>query len=271
MTILVTGATGLVGTRLLPRLVASGVTCRALVRGGKLATDEVTTIDGDLLDPASLDAAVEGVTAVIHLAAVLRTPDASLIHRVNLEGTNNLIMAVRAGAPNARVIMASTGLVYDPGTSRPAREHDACHPATPYPASKVAAEASLMASGLDWTIQRFGFVYGDGDGHLAALLGLAERFDWHPAMALSLIHHRDIAAAVALALAGGMAGRIVNIVDEAPMTLFELCEIAGHPVAASASPLANPWSGRLDGELARSLGFRPSVRTVRQAQEEGIL
>lgn len=49
--ILVTGATGLVGSRLLPRLVAAGYQCHALVRGGKQLPAGVTAVEGDLFDP----------------------------------------------------------------------------------------------------------------------------------------------------------------------------------------------------------------------------
>jgi len=59
MTILVTVATGLVGTRLLPRLVKAGMDCRALVRSGKNLPAGVTAVEGDLFDPASLVRAVQ--------------------------------------------------------------------------------------------------------------------------------------------------------------------------------------------------------------------
>ncbi len=99
MTILVTGATGLVGARLLPRLVEPGHDCRALMRGGKEAPAGVTVVEGDLFNPESLEQAVRGVTAIIHLAAVFRTSDTDLIWKSNLEGTRNLIDAVKSHAP----------------------------------------------------------------------------------------------------------------------------------------------------------------------------
>lgn len=271
MTVLITGATGLVGARLLPRLVEAGVSCRALVRSGKAPPEGVDQVVGDILDPASLAAAVEGVSAIIHLAALLRTPDSDEIWKVNRDGTRNLIDAAKAHAPDARFIMASTGLVYNADSPRPAREDDGCAPKMPYPASKLAAEELLMESGLNWSIQRFGFVYGDGDDHMAMLPKLAGMFKWHPANKLSMIHHRDIATAMTLALAGAMDGRIVNIVDEAPTTIYELTGIAGDPMEPAGEPVSNPWFGHLDGNLARRLGFRPVVRTVYQSAEEGTL
>src|SRR5215475_10869826 len=98
MTILVTGATGLVGERLLPRLVDAGRSVRALVRPGKEVAAGVTRVEGDLLNPTSLAKVVEGVLAIIHLAAVFRTPDTDLIWKSNLEGTRNLIAAAKTHA-----------------------------------------------------------------------------------------------------------------------------------------------------------------------------
>lgn len=76
---------------------------------------------------------------------------------------------------------------------------------------------------------------------------------------------------VRLALTGAADGRVVNLTDDAPVTVWEMAELAGDPVEASAAPLANPWSGRMDGSLARALGFRPTVPTIRAALTERIL
>lgn len=60
MTILLIGATGLVGTRLLPGLVDAGLDCPALVRPGRSVPDGVTPVVGDILDTASLDKLAKG-------------------------------------------------------------------------------------------------------------------------------------------------------------------------------------------------------------------
>lgn len=271
MTVLITGGTGLVGSRLLPRLAAAGIDCRVLVRPGTDAAAGVTCVPGDVLDPGSLTAAVDGVSAIVHLAAVLRTPDPGLIQRVNLDGTRNLIAAAEAHAPQARFIMASTGLVYDDGLPWPAREDDPATATRPYPASKIAAENELRNSALPWSVLRLGFVYGDKDGHLQSAPQLLGNWKWHPAQTLSLIHQCDIAAAVELALAGAFDGHIVNIADEAPTTVYEIASLVGAAYEPSSEPLANPWMGRLDVSLARSLGFQATVPTVYQASREGAL
>ena len=271
MTILITGGTGLVGTRLMRRLVGARFDCRAIVRQRTELPADVDLVKGDLLTPSSLPAAVEGVTAVIHLAALLRTSDTEQIHRVNVDGSQNLIDAVRAHAPSARVIMVSTNLVYDANLPRPARECDPTNPVMPYPASKVAAERVLRDSGLTWSILRLPFVYGDGDGHLQSAPQLFGSWNWHPAATVSLIHHRDIETAMQLALDGVMDGRVVNLTDDAPASIYEIARIVGADYPESAEPLANPWSGHVDGRLARQLGFKPKVRSVYQAAEEGAL
>jgi UDP-glucose 4-epimerase len=271
MTILVTGATGLVGARLLPRLVEAGIDCRALMRSGKKAPAGVTVMEGDLLDPASLVPAVQGVSAIIHLAAVFRTPDTDLIWKSNLEGTRNLIAATKTHASEVRFIMASTTNIYNVDSPRPGREDDAADPKMAYPASKLAAENELRESGLNWSIQRFGFVYGDKDGHLEAVPKHAINAKWHPAQKMGMIHHRDIATAMNLALTGAMDGRIVNIVDEAPTSIYELVQLVGETMEPSSEPLVNPWHLHVDGSLARSLGFQPTVRTVYQALQLNLM
>lgn len=271
MTILVTGATGLVGERLVPRLVEAGEDCRVLVRPGKTAPAGVQAVEGDLFDPGSLGDAVAGVSAILHLAAVFRTRDTDLIWKSNPEGTHSLIAVAKEHAPTARFIMASTSNVYSRNSPQPGRETDAVKPEEAYPASKVAAEQALRESGLNWAIVRFPFVYGDGDGHLEMLPEHLDAFGFHPANRMSTIHHRDIATAVKLSLTGAFDGRIVNISDEAPTTIYELVKLVGHDMAPSSEPMPNPWHLHVDGSLARSLGFQPTVRTVYQAQQEGIL
>lgn len=270
-TLVLTGATGLVGSRLLPRLLADGFDCRVLLRREATLPEGAHAVLGDLDDPASLAAAVEGIDAVVHLAALFRTDDQDAIWRANLEGTRHLLAAVQEHAPTARFIMASTSNVYDATATRPAREDDTCSPVHAYPASKVAAEALLRESGLTWSILRFPFVYGDGDGHLGTMPVLASRFGLHPAHTYSVAHHRDVAGIVRLALSGAADGRIVNLTDDAPVTVWEMTQLAGAPIAESAAPLQNPWSGRMDGSLARQLGFRPAVPTIHAAAAEGIL
>ncbi len=271
MTVLVTGGTGLVGSRLLRRFVEAGIETRGLVRAGKQLPTGVTAVEGDILDSGTLPAALDGVTDVIHLAALFRTSDEDQVWRVNRDGTRNLIAAIREGAPHARIVMASTSNVYTAALTHPAREDDPLSPWAAYPASKIEAERELQASGLNASVVRLPFVYGDGDGHLEALPAMAADRGWHPARKLATAHHADVAAAFRLALMGAFDGRIVNIADEAPLSIYELAQVVGETYPSSAEPLEQPWQGQVDAGLARSLGFRATVSSVLAAARGGRL
>jgi len=175
---------------------------------------------------------------------------------------------VKTHAPDARFIMSSTSHVYNKDNPHPGREDDPVDPEHAYPASKVAAEKELRESGLNWSILRFPFVYGDGDGHLQSLPNHVST--WHPAQRMSTIHHRDIAQAVTLALKGVFDRRIVNLADETPSSIYELAGMVGKRLDSSSEPLSNPWYLHVDTSLARSLGFHPRIRTVYQAWQEGV-
>ena len=226
-----------------------------------------------MFDTASLTAAVSGVSAVVHLAAVFRTQDEALIWKANLDGTRNLIAAVRAHAPQSRFILASTSNVYPRDQPRPGREDDAVDPPQAYPASKVAAEKELRGSGLTWAVLRFPFVCGDGDGHLESMPShaAAAKMSFHRAQRMRPIHHRDIATAMLLALGGALDGHVANISDDVPASMLELFALGGGSLAPSAEPLVDPWRLQVDSTLARSFGFRPMVRTVYQAAQENLL
>jgi nucleoside-diphosphate-sugar epimerase len=271
MTILVTGATGLVGPRLLRRFADSGVTCRALVRPHREVPNGVERAEGDLQDIATLERAVSGVSAIVHLAAVFRTQDESAIWKTNLDGTKNLIAAAKKVVPRARFIMASTSNVYAYDLGRPAREDDATTTETAYAASKLAAESELRSSGLSWGVLRFPFIYGDGDGHLESTPALLARMHTHPAQRFSVLHHHDLANAVELALSGAIDGLVVNAAGDAPISAYEMAQVIGGDYEPSSEPLVNPWRGQVDTSLARSLGFRPEVLTVYQASRENRL
>ncbi len=208
---------------------------------------------------------MEGVAAIVHLAAVFRTPNEDDIWRANLEGTRNLIAAAKAYIPHSRFVMASTGLVYDEDAPHPGIEEDAVHPKRAYPASKVAAENELRSSGLNWSILRLPFVYRDGDGHLASVPRVIATMKWHPARTFSLAHQRDVAKAFELALTGTMDGLIV---DHAPATLYEMASIARASIESSAEPLTNPWMAAwtVRGVEASVSGrqFKPCTRLLKK-------
>src|SRR5918995_2849395 len=146
MTVLVTGATGRIGSRLVPRLLDHGETVRVLardrLRAEPLADRGAEVVEGDLRHDGPLERALDGVDRVVHLAAAFRrVPDEEAV-AVNREATRDLGRAcVSAGVE--RIVFASTNLVYGPGRGRPAREDDEPRPGHVYPVTKAAAENEL--------------------------------------------------------------------------------------------------------------------------------
>ncbi|GAA1001148.1 hypothetical protein GCM10009555_105240 [Acrocarpospora macrocephala] len=281
MTILVTGATGRVGSRFVPRLLRQAKPVRVLVRdpdrAESLARLGAQVVIGDLRDTGTLDAAVKDVDAVVHLGAAFRgVPDEEAV-AINHTATVELAeAAIRAGV--TRFVYASTTLVYGPGRGRPAVEADElAPPARAYPASKAAAEGALLrlhqAEGLPLRIARLAFVYGDGDPHLAESLLWAR--DWPLHQRLHLVHHADVSQALIRAIqANGIDGQIFNVADDAPVTALELLHLNGEPIAedAASRTLDDPWEGIADtSKIRRELGFRPIYPTVYTAKDAGSL
>jgi len=279
--ILVTGATGKVGSHLVPRLLTQGLQVRVLVRPGpnvqKLRDQGEEIVEGDLSRAESLDPALKGVETVVHLAAFFRGATPEQAREVNLVGTERLAAAARKAGVK-RFIFASTSNVYAPGLNRPAREGDSPSPeppSHPYPASKVAAEAKLMElgreEGLGLCILRLGFVYGEGDRHVWEMMPHVA--GWNPARRMHSVHHADVGQAVIRALfRGSRAGKVYNIADDAPITLLELTRLAREP-EPSPERFALPfdaWEGLMDTRRAREeLGFRPLYPSCYSALDAG--
>lgn len=104
MHVLLTGASGFLGSAVLRRLLDEGYSVRALLRPGSDRSNvhglPVEQVDGDLKDTVSLKNAVRGCDALFHVAADYRlwVPDPASIYQINVEGTKNLILsAVEAG------------------------------------------------------------------------------------------------------------------------------------------------------------------------------
>lgn len=274
MKILVTGATGKVGSRLAQRLAQRGDTVRALVRDPARAADlrgaGIELAPGDLLDERSLAAAVQGVDFVVHCAAFFRGATPEQAQAVNDLGTQHLANAARA-ARVRRFVFTSTGLVYGPNEGRLAKEDDACAPTAAYPVSKLAAERFLLAlEGLDVRVLRLPFVYGDGDPHIEEAVPMMQSFS--PTQRLSIGHHADVAQAVVRVLErSAPAHRVYNVVDdEAPDLATLFAAVGAPPPDGSAAERGQPFDVLLDGRRIRQdLGFQPLFPRLADAVRAG--
>ncbi|MFN8598795.1 MAG: NAD(P)-dependent oxidoreductase [Anaerolineae bacterium] len=168
-TVLVTGAAGAVGSAVLAKLLArrSKLEVRALDVKTKRSqhilkpyAKDVEVHWGDLRVPASFEAAVRGVDAVIHLAAIippLADHQPALAEAVNVEGTRNLIEALQRNAPDAFLLYTSSVSVYGDRVATPwITVTDPLCPSDGdyYAVTKIKAEEMVKQSGLKWSVFR---------------------------------------------------------------------------------------------------------------------
>lgn len=161
-TILVTGASGFVGSHTVPALLAAGHRVVALVRTpadgetvmGRLDPEQRVAVEpriGDVTAPGSLSAALEGVDAIVHLVAIPRDlRNGADLRLVNTEGTRNVVAAMGDAGVRRLIHMGAMGVEDDPTLH--------------YASSKAKAEALVAAADLDWTILKPSLQFGQGDG-----------------------------------------------------------------------------------------------------------
>jgi len=161
-TILVTGASGFVGSYSVPALLGAGHGVVALVRtpeAGRLVLDRLPEADrakvelrtGDVTRPGSLLDALAGVDGVLHLVALPSDRRGGEdLRLVNTEGTRAVVVAMKTAGVKRLVHMGAMGVVDDP----------ALH----YASSKAKGEALVAASDLDWTTLKPSLQFGPGDG-----------------------------------------------------------------------------------------------------------
>ena len=177
MRVALTGATGYTGGRLLARLRADGHQVAALARATArppAGAPGVRWVEGDLTDADALKRLVEGVDAVVHLAAVYRTaghPD-SYYHDVNVGGTERLLDAsARAGV--RRFVHTSTVGVHGDVKEPPADETAPIAPGDIYQQTKAEGEAIAFdyhrRRGLPVAVIRPAAIYGPGETRLLKL------------------------------------------------------------------------------------------------------
>jgi NADH dehydrogenase len=169
-TVSITGASGFVGSHVLPAVLAEGHRVIALVRTdaagsatlGRLTPAQRSSVEirlGDITQAESLPAALRGADAVVHLAAIPRDRNGGAdLRRVNTEGTLNVVTAMQQSGVRRLIHLGALGITDDP------KLH--------YASSKVMAEALVQASGLDWTILKPSLQWGMRDGFFNTIAGL---------------------------------------------------------------------------------------------------
>ena len=172
---LVTGSSGFLGSALVGRLLADGLSVRAMVRsptkGEALAAQGAEVVVGEITDEAAVRGAVEGASVVYHLAGRLLAPGVSptVYRATHVDGTRLLLRCCGEEPSVERLVHCSTTGVLGITGERPADEDAPFHPTNVYEATKAEAELAVRErwrDGVPAVVARPGLVYGPGDLHL---------------------------------------------------------------------------------------------------------
>jgi len=287
--VLVTGGAGFVGATLVRRLVDSGHAVRVFDNystgdASYLAGVDAELVEGDIRDPAALDAALPGMDAVIHLAAagsvVMSVQDPVMNFDANVVGTFRVLDAARRAGVE-RIVQASTGGALIGDATPPVDERSLPKPISPYGASKLAGEgyayAFSKAYGLRTVALRFANVYGPWSAHKQGAMTLFFRAI-HAGEPLVIYgdgtssrdytHVDDIALALQLALEGDVpGGTVLHIASGVETTVAELARLCREAAGVPDHPVE--YRARRAGEVNRNfatydlaeqmLGYKPSI------------
>ena len=280
--VLITGATGMIGPRVVEEFVRAGFGVRTLSSEAALdgllpAGVEART--GDVADVAAVRSAVDGCERVVHLAALLHLVDPSprlreAYERTNVEGTRVVVEAAREAGVR-RVVFSSTIAVYGEAAGRVLSEDVPLDPRTLYAVTKAAAERVVFDARCPGgeplgVVLRPGSVYGARvKGNYRRLVQALARHRFvqvgRGLNRRAMVYDRDVANAVLLAATRpAAAGRVYNVSDGEEHTLREIvaaiCAALGRRPPRLHLPLApvRLTAGLVEG-AARLTGARLPV------------
>jgi len=263
-TVLIAGATGFIGSRLLQ------AGSMGMVRHASGLAGEVR---GDLLNPASLRKACEGMNTIFHCAGfahAFTSSDPAAHWRINYEGTRNLLTAAGGAGVKRFVFLSSVKAMADPGTTCVDEDWPG-EPTTPYGQSKRAAEDAVLEAGAKYGMHvvnlRLAMVYGRGGKGNLERLSRGLRGGWFPRLPetgnrRSLVHVDDVVAAVRLVAERPEAnGRTYIIADPVPYSGRDICiAILSVPPTRTLSWSVPAWTLRMGGragDLVQQWARRP--------------
>jgi len=212
--VLVTGASGFIGTHLVRALVDAGYEVTCLVRPtselSAIANFGVTFVEGDITRKDTLVDPSRKVSTVFHLAGSTSSFSAETHTRVNEGGTRNIVEAcAESDRPSKLILVSSSAAVGPSPPGRPMIETDSPAPLSIYGRSKLAGEtvARRWAGRVPITIVRPAIVFGEYDKDVFRMFDLVAH-GWHlvPGMKtryFSLIHASDLAQSLILAASKG--------------------------------------------------------------------
>ena len=275
MKILVTGATGFIGSRLVPRLAREhDLVAVARPGSGMSGGEEVKWVEQDLTQPLSREALPARLDAVIHLAQsrlYKQFPEgATDVFGINVQSTFRLLEYAReVGA--SHFVFASTGGVYG-SSDKAVSETDRLNPLNFYLSSKYGAESLVTSYDrfLTTVIFRFFFVYGPGQTQMMVptllgrvLSGQEIIVEGDPGLRMNPIYVDDATRVFEPAL-GLEQANLFNVAGSEAVTLTELvqlmAEVSGREAHVEHAPAAQPGDLVGDNSKMRTvLGIEPET------------
>jgi len=252
-TVLLTGATGFVGTHAAEAFAAQDVTVRAVVRHTsdttRLRQLGATVIAGSLTDADVVAHAAEGADSVVHMAALTRAHSQAEYDAVNDQATRALLRALRRAArPPRRFVYLSSLAAAGPSAETGVDAGTAPRPLTAYGRSKLAGEVACAeeAGPFEAVIIRAPAVYGPRDRDLLPFFRLAQRgllpVPGRPHRRLQLVHVQDLArAVVSAATLSGVSG-VYHVAEPRSYTWLEVLELVAAAVGRRGRTLSLPES-----------------------------
>ena len=248
MRIFVTGASGQIGLPLTRALVARGHAVVGLTRGqgAEISAAGATALTGDIHDLGTLKQGLAGAELVFQLAGGVRGAGKEDADRLNRQGTETLLQAMKEVGFSGTTVFASTCAVYGDRNGLWVTEDYEPAPHTLYGKSKVAAEKAFLASGGDVRIARIAAVYGAGIRFMQ-VAQMQKGRAFLPGEGLNylpVIHIDDCVGALIAIAEHGKAGRIYNVAGRTQPQLKDFYKEI-HKLAQKTNKSARPvrfWS-----------------------------
>jgi nucleoside-diphosphate-sugar epimerase len=227
MRVLVTGASGFLGSHIVERLAREGHTVRALVRKTSQrkhleALPNVELAFGSVEEKDRVREAMHGVDAVVHAAALVKARSADEFRRTNVEGTVNLLEAARTEAPKLRrfVLVSSLAVCGPSHDGHPVPLEREPQPLTSYGRTKLEAEREAVsrAAEVPVTVLRIAAIYGPRDVEIFKMFQAVNRrilpTIGRKESSFSVVYVEDAAAACVRAITADVPSGSVYFVDD---------------------------------------------------------
>ena len=279
--VLITGASGFIGGRLLTTLASKGTEVVALRRPGSPASQTGRSVEAEYSDVAALERimAAERPDYILHVAGVTKGSSYSDFREGNVMPTRNLIEAVGREHPEAkRFVLVSSLAAYGPSASAvPQRESNPPRPIEHYGESKLEAERVVEneSGEVPWTIVRPCAVYGPGDvDHFAlfqsAVFGVSV-FYGNRDHRMSWIYVDECVEGIIDAAGHPQTeGKGYFLANEQILTWGDfqatVCEVIGKPVRELNLPEQLLWAGAFAGEIASRIDKKPRLLNLQKAR-----